>query len=125
MYVSLNGQEVNVVQLQDCSVDLETYKTARADSYGYAALYRKLDNEALTYAVRNNMNNCMRHPRSTYDNTLQTILVPELLRRLEIYTRIDQRIRKLIVDRFKEGDGYINSSEYMDIVLEEVGVING
>ena len=62
---------------------IQFYLNARANSDGFEALYPKLDNQSLIHAVQNNLNNCGCITNTTYEGTLQNILVPLLLKRLE------------------------------------------
>jgi len=62
---------------------IQFYLNARANSDGFEALYSKLDNQSLIHAVQNNLNNCGYITNTTYEGTLQNILVPLLLKRLE------------------------------------------
>lgn len=75
-FVSFDGIEVDLEKLEDGSVDLDTYKTARANGRGFEILYTKLDNEALIYAAKNCVSFCNYYSRGTYESTLHNILVP-------------------------------------------------
>lgn len=82
-FVSINGIGVDVEALEDGSVTLDQYKTIRANSDGYQALHKKLDNETLIYATHHYLKNCRQPSPTTYDWALQYDIVPELLLRLE------------------------------------------
>jgi len=81
--VTLYGEEINILEVQDGTLTLDFYLNARANSDGFEALYPKLNNQSLIHAVQNNLNNCGYITNTTYEGTLQNILVPLLLKRLE------------------------------------------
>jgi hypothetical protein len=81
--VTYNGQEINITEISEDSLTLDFYQNIRANSDGFEALYPKLNNEALAHAVQNNLNNCGYKTNTTYEGTLQNILVPLLLKRLK------------------------------------------
>jgi predicted nucleic acid-binding Zn ribbon protein len=81
--VTYNGQEINISEIPDGSLTLDFYQNVRANSDGFEALYPKLNNKALENAVQNNLNNCGYKTNTTYEGSLQNILVPLLLKRLE------------------------------------------
>jgi len=81
--VLLYGEEVNILEIPDGTLTLDFYLNTRANSDGFEALYPKLNNEALAHAVQNNLNNCGYKSNTTYEGSLQNILVPLLLKRLE------------------------------------------
>ena len=81
-HITLHGKEIDVNELLDGNLTIDFWKNIRANSDGFEALYPKLNNEALIYAVKHNLDNCSRKESTTYDGTLQNILVPLLLERL-------------------------------------------
>ncbi|WP_088187565.1 hypothetical protein [Desulfosporosinus sp. FKA] len=83
-FVSIDGIEIDIENTPSGSITLEQYNSARANSPGFHLLYTKLNNEALIEAVKHNLNNCrVNVSESTYEWSLQNILVPELIKRLE------------------------------------------
>ncbi len=86
-YLSIDGIEIDINNLQPGSINLEQYRKARANTPGFRLLYSKLNDEALAEAVRHNLANCT-HPFSpaVYEYALQNYLVPELIKRLEGYS---------------------------------------
>ena len=83
-FVSINGIEVNLADIEPGTITLEQYQNSISNSPGLQILYTKLDNEALIGAVRNTLANCYgRVSDVTYEGALQLFLVPELLKRLE------------------------------------------
>lgn len=83
-FVSIDGVEVDLDDIQPGTITLEQYRKVRANTPGHQSLYSKLNNEALTEAVKTTLHNCNRHlSADTYEEALQKFLVPELLKRLE------------------------------------------
>ena len=83
-FVSIDGVEVNLADIEPGTITLEQYRNARSNTPGLQMLYTKLDNEALMEATRNTLKNCYSRVLDvTYEGALQLFLVPELLKRLE------------------------------------------
>lgn len=83
-YVAINGEPIDIIAVGSGTITLEQYRQIRANSLGFEILYTKLNNEALIEAVKHNLANCT-HVFSpvVYEYTLQNILVPELIKRME------------------------------------------
>jgi len=80
--VYFGEKAVEVDSLPDNSVTKEQFQSARMNSYAFEKILPKLNNEALKYVVEHHLVNCRREPRSTYDWSMKTNLIPELLRRM-------------------------------------------
>ncbi|MCY0895519.1 MAG: hypothetical protein OWS03_04330 [Alicyclobacillaceae bacterium] len=84
-HVSIDGIEVDLDTFPARSLGIREYKTARANSAGFQALYPKLADEALVAAVEHCLANIGTPAPSapTYTDALVRDLVPELLLRLK------------------------------------------
>lgn len=80
--VSINGVDVEINEIPDRSITIDQYKTVLANSDGFTALHRKLDNEALKHATEHYLRNCRGESKTTYDYAVKNYIVPELLRRI-------------------------------------------
>lgn len=94
-YILLDsGEQIHVSSLEDKSVTPEIKATMRMNSYAQDDLPPKLTNEALIETAKQYQSNCSRakYPCSTYDEALIHILLPELLKRLEELSDIEDQL---------------------------------
>lgn len=84
--VSFDGKTVDLAQIPDNSISMETYKNTdiRGNSAGLTALIPKFSNDVLVYTIKTNiLPNCERHSDVVYDGALHRHYLPELLERME------------------------------------------
>ncbi|AMM45005.1 hypothetical protein SP15_205 [Bacillus phage SP-15] len=103
-HVTINGREVEVDSIPDQSLSLEEYLTVRANSAGFEALYPKLSNKALIHASQNTLKNCKIEPSSaTYDYTLKTHIVDQLIGRINGMLEGFEEIMDTVGSFYSEG----------------------
>lgn len=84
IYVEIDGKRTDVNSLEEGSVTLEQYKSVRANSVGFEALYPKLNDGALTHVAKYHLQNIpVKRKPVTYEESLVACVVPELIKRLE------------------------------------------
>lgn len=83
-HATIDGVLVEFDKIPDRSITMEQWKTVRANTPGFRALYPKLNDEALLDTVQNHLNNISRHDDCTYDYSLAYSLVPEMMKRLNV-----------------------------------------
>jgi len=92
------------------NVTWDEYNALRMNTWEFHAIYLKLTDDALDQVVRHNLNNCgpgyYRTP-TTYPETLQAILVPELLKRLAAYDKELENCRGWVcdLDSYRQDEG--------------------
>lgn len=93
-YITYGDKQIHVSELADRSVTSEMKNQMTMNSYAQDDLPPKLTNEALLGTTKYYLSNCSkpRFPCSTYDEAVIHILVPELVKRLEEYDGLSERV---------------------------------
>jgi hypothetical protein len=85
-YVTMpDGTEKHVTEFEDRSVDWNTYKDLRMNSYALDLFFSKMDDDLLINRAMYYIDQCgkYRYPATTYDEALIHVIVPELIKRLK------------------------------------------
>lgn len=106
-YISYNGEQIHVSELEDKSVTPEMNKNMRMNSYAQEDLPPKLTDETLIEKAKYYKTQCS-HPRfpcATYDEALIHNILPEMIKRLGDSQKEVEGLRMII----EAERGFINS----------------
>lgn len=114
--VNINGENINIFELEPRSISLDTYRTIKASTDGFRMLYPYLDDEALIHVTKHTARNCSPRYPVTYEWALVYHIVPELIKRLQEMGEAMKNTRCAYC-----GEGFVEDSpEHADAVTEHI-----
>lgn len=112
-FVSFDDIEVDVNTIEDRSIAIDKYKKLRANTEGHKRVLIKVNDKTLEHITQNYLNNCRYEDDVTYDGALKRNVIPELLVRLELSRRREQKLKDALretIDLLHNNGQYIGSN---------------